>query len=50
MPTAYPAPPPGNERELWYEEDDDDEEEQDPELQAAYEASCRSHVDDEVRR
>ena len=49
-PTAYPAPPPGDERELWFEEEEDDDEEQDPELQAACEASRRSLVEDEVRR
>ena len=45
--TAYPAPPPGHGQELWFEEEfiDDD----DPDLQAAYEASRRSLVEDEVR-
>ena len=47
-PTTYPAPPPGHEQELWFEEEVDDDD--DPEMQAAYEASRRSLVEDEIKR
>ena len=46
-PTAYPALPPGHEQELWFEEEVDEGD--DPEMQAAYEASRRSLVEDDIK-